>query len=118
MTKLAEAILDRRVQSPSYFSGRLLAASDLTAERDAHLARQRMLGRAIGAGIVEGLWVAPAPGSTAVGPAVTVSKGFAIDLDGQLRPAPVPGRRSDPRHHRDFHRRPRRARADLPVPCL
>jgi hypothetical protein len=84
MTKLAEAILDRRVQSPSYFSGRLLAASDLAAERDAHLARQRMLGRAIGAGIVEGLWVAPAPTGTAEGPAVTVSKGVAIDLDGQL----------------------------------
>jgi hypothetical protein len=84
MTKLAEAILDPRVRSPNYFSGRLLAASDLAAERDAHLARQRMLGRAIGAGIVEGLWVAPAASATAERPAVTVSKGFAIDLDGQL----------------------------------
>lgn len=84
MTKLAEAILDPRVRSPNFFSGRLLAASDLTAERDAHLARQRMLGRAIGAGIVEGLWVAPAAATTTQRPAVAVSKGFAIDPQGQL----------------------------------
>jgi hypothetical protein len=81
MTKLAEAILDRRVQSPNYFQGRLLAASDLVAERDAHLVRQRMLGRAIGQGIVEGLWVAKA---AATEPAVTVSKGLAINAEGQL----------------------------------
>lgn len=83
MTKLAEAILDRRVQSPNYFQGRLLTASDLVAERDAHLARQRMLGRAIGQGIVEGLWV-EANSATTEEPTVDISAGFAINGEGQL----------------------------------
>lgn len=84
MSKLAEAILDRRVRSPNYFQGRLLTASDLTAERNAHLARQRMLGRAIGHGIVEGLWVDEDQSAAAGEPAVKVSAGFAINAEGQL----------------------------------
>lgn len=84
MTKLAEAILDRRVQSPNYFQGRLLTASDLTAERNAHLARQRMLGRAIGQGVVEGLWVEKDISSAADEPTVVISAGFAINTEGQL----------------------------------
>jgi len=83
MTKLAEAILDRRVRSPNYFQGRVLTASDLTAERNALLARQRMLGRAIGHGIVEGLWVENDQ-AAATAPAVNISAGFAINAEGQL----------------------------------
>jgi hypothetical protein len=83
MAKLAEAILDRRVQSPNYFQGRLLTATDLTAERNAHLLRQRMLGQAIGKGIVEGLWVEKSDPRTNE-PFIKVSKGFAINAQGEL----------------------------------
>ncbi len=88
MTRLAEAILDRRVQSPNYFHGRLLTASDLTAERDAHLARQRMLGRAIGPGVVEGLWIEPDNASPSTEPVVKITAGFALNAEGQLLSLP------------------------------
>ena len=85
MTKLMEAILDERVQSPHYFQGRLLTASDLATERNAHLARQRFLGQAIGSGVVEGLWVELADdGAVSNAPSVTVSGGLAINAEGQL----------------------------------
>ncbi len=61
----------------------MLTASDLTAERNAHLARQRMLGRAIGQGIVEGLWVESDSASSS-NPTVKVTAGFAINAEGQL----------------------------------
>jgi hypothetical protein len=84
MAKLAEAILDRRARSPNYFEGRLLTAEDLTADREAHFARQRILGRAIGAGVVHGLWIeqdATAPAGTS---RVTISKGEALSPYGDV----------------------------------
>lgn len=85
MTKLMEPILDPRVQSPHYFQGRLLTASDLAAERDAHLARQRFLGQAIGSGVVKGLWVELADdGAASNAPSVSISAGLAINPEGQI----------------------------------
>jgi len=84
MAKLAEAILDRRVQSPNYFEGRLLTAEDLTAERTAQFHRQRILGRAIGAGVVCGLWVDEDATASATAPRVTISAGEALTPEGQI----------------------------------
>lgn len=84
MTKLAEAILDRRAQSPHYFEGRLLTAEDLTAERRAGYARQRMLARAIGTGVVCGLWVRAGDSGTAAAPRVTVEAGEGLTPDGHI----------------------------------
>lgn len=82
--KLFESILDARVRSPNYFQGRLLTASDLNAEREAHLERQRMLGRAIGAGIVEGLWVEEDRTAAVTDPTLTIHKGVALNGEGHL----------------------------------
>ena len=82
---LLEPILDGGIQNPHYFEGRLLTAEALRADQHAHRARQRRLGRAVGAGVVEGLWVtveSAGGGLTSGPPVLGVSRGLAINGKG------------------------------------
>jgi hypothetical protein len=81
--QLLEAILDNGVPNPNYFDGRLLTATALREDQDAHRSRQRHLGRAVGAGIVEGLWVTiDFAGSATAAPRLAVGSGLAINSSG------------------------------------
>jgi hypothetical protein len=88
--QLLEAILDYGVANPHYFDGRLLTATALREDQQAHRTRQRHLGRALGPGVVEGLWVSlEFPGSGTAPPRVSVSAGLAIDGHGNTLELPV-----------------------------
>src|SRR5688572_2721924 len=86
---LLEPILDNGVSNPHYFEGRLLTAAALREDQDAHRARQRHLGRAIGQGIVEGLWVAiQSAGTPTTAPLLRIGAGLAINAGGQTLDLP------------------------------
>ena len=89
--QLLEAILDQGVANPHYFEGRLLTATALREDQLAHRARQRQLGRGLGPGVVEGLWVGVEfAGSSTEPPLLSVTAGLAINGDGQT--LALPGR--------------------------
>ncbi|MCA9492867.1 MAG: hypothetical protein KC621_23205 [Myxococcales bacterium] len=88
MKKLDEAVLVDPIRSVNFFNGRLLTAEDLREEREAARAHRRALGRGVGAGVVEGLWVTSVSGGS--GPAVRVEAGRAIDGDGTDLTLPQP----------------------------
>lgn len=80
---LLEPILDGGIQNPHYFEGRLLTAEALRADQNAHRARQRRLGRAVGAGVVHGLWVTvESTGGGDEPPVLAISGGLAINSQG------------------------------------
>jgi hypothetical protein len=80
---LLEPILDGGIRNPYYFEGRLLTAEALRADQQAHRARQRRLGRAIGAGVVEGLFVTvESRGSGEDSPVLGIAPGLAINGKG------------------------------------
>lgn len=82
--ELLEPILDDGVEYPHFFEGRVLTSSDMTAEREAHQRRQRHLGRALGPGVVEGLWVETESSGAAGGtPVLRVAGGLALDGEGR-----------------------------------
>jgi hypothetical protein len=88
--QLLEAILDHGVANPHYFDGRLLTATALREDQQAHRTRQRHLGRALGPGVVGGLWVGlEFAGSGTAPPRVTVSAGLAIDGHGNTLELPA-----------------------------
>lgn len=81
---LLTPLLDEGIRNPNFFEGRLLTAADLRADQEAQRARQRRLGRAIGPGVVEGLWVTIADaGDSGEPPALTVTGGLALNRKGQ-----------------------------------
>lgn len=71
------------LRAPHYINGRLLAAEDLKADQEANLTRMAWLGKAAGAGIVEGLMVEQS------GNNVRVQKGLGLNREGQ--PVRLPG---------------------------
>ncbi len=80
---LLEPILDDGIRNPHYFEGRLLTAEALRADQEAHRARQRRLGRAIGAGVAEGLFVTvESRGSGQASPVLSIAPGLAINGKG------------------------------------
>lgn len=103
-------VLDDRRRRPRYFDGRFLAARDLTREQNYFLSRQADFGRAVGAGIVQGLELAQGSnaraikiqaghGITPAGELVLVADDVEIDLtefgtiqrlDGAFGLAPIP----------------------------
>lgn len=88
--QLLEPILDNGVPNPFYFEGRLLTATAMREDQDAHRARQRHLGRALGAGVVEGLWVGvESVGSPTSAPLMSVGRGLAINGNGQSLELPA-----------------------------
>ncbi|MGW4913962.1 hypothetical protein [Streptomyces sp. NPDC004270] len=62
---------------PNYVNGRLLAAEDLATGQASLLARDTRIGRAAGAGVVQGLWV------TSGATTLTVAAGTGITPSGQ-----------------------------------
>jgi hypothetical protein len=80
---LLDAVIDPGIRNPNYFEGRLLTADALRDDQRAQRERQRLLGRAIGAGVVEGLTVEvqAVPAGT-VRRTVTIAKGYAINAEG------------------------------------
>lgn len=69
---------------PNYVNGRLLTAQDLATGQSTLLARDARLGRAAGAGVVDGLWT----GSTAI--TLTVAPGLGVARSGQPVVLPNP----------------------------
>ncbi|MEM7051208.1 MAG: hypothetical protein AAF604_16180 [Acidobacteriota bacterium] len=82
-TELLSAILDGGLRHPHFFEGRILTATDLSVEREAHRARQRRLGRALGSGIVSGLEVTIRDrGAGGTVPVLGITAGLALAADG------------------------------------
>lgn len=87
MTELAtkallEPILDGGLRNPYFFNGRLLTAEDLQGEQAAQQWHRARLGRAIGAGVVEGLAVS-IKSATVAKAVLNVGAGLAITPEGQ-----------------------------------
>jgi hypothetical protein len=88
--QLLEPILDNGVPNPFYFEGRLLTAAALREDQDAHRTRQAHLGRALGHGVVHGLWVRlESAGSSAEAPRLSINAGLAINGKGQTLELPA-----------------------------
>lgn len=71
-------IVDQRRRRPLYFDGRFLAARDLTREQTYFLSRQADLGRAGGAGVVQGLMV------TGDRTSLQITSGHGVTTSGEL----------------------------------
>lgn len=87
--KLSEPILDNASDSGNFFSnffnGRLLTADALKADQLANRQQRRLLGRAVGDGVVEGLDVTiVSAGGVGTQPVVAVTKGLALSRSGQV----------------------------------
>ncbi|HEX8723123.1 MAG TPA: hypothetical protein VF736_21070 [Pyrinomonadaceae bacterium] len=87
--KLSEPILDgdsvRSNFFSNFFNGRLLTADALSADQLANREQRRLLGRAVGEGVVEGLEVSVvSAGGAGSQPVVSVTKGLALSRAGQV----------------------------------
>lgn len=80
--ELLDPMLRGGIRNTHFFNGRLLTAEDLRAEQQANRAQHQQLGRAIGAGVVEGLDVRLV--SNGAKPVVRVSQGLAITRKGAV----------------------------------
>ena len=88
--ELAAPILDGGVENVHFFEGRLLTARDLRDEQRAQRRRDRLQGRALGAGVVEGLEVTVAvAGDGSRRPELAVSAGLAINPRGDALELPA-----------------------------
>lgn len=56
---LREPVLTGALAAPRFFNGRLLSGDALTQLQEFEQAQRRLLGAALGAGVVDGLWVEP-----------------------------------------------------------
>ncbi len=82
--ELLEPILSDGIRTTNFFNGRLLSAEDLRLEQETNRRKRQQLGRAIGAGIVQGLEVSIATSDSAgTQPVVAVNAGLAINREGE-----------------------------------
>lgn len=80
---LLTPILEDGVRHTHFFHGRLLSAEDLRAEQVAHHRHHRQLGRAVGSGVVEGLWPTVIDDGSGEGlPTLSITRGLALDATG------------------------------------
>jgi len=87
---LLEPILDGGVTNPHYFEGRLLTAAALREEQEAQRAHHRRLGRGLGPGIVDGLWVTiEFAGSATAPPRLAITAGLAVNAEGETLELPA-----------------------------
>ncbi|HUB31534.1 MAG TPA: hypothetical protein VMA31_00850 [Bryobacteraceae bacterium] len=87
---LLTPILGGGIQNVNFVNGRVLTAADLTAERNANLQRQRLLGNCAGEGIVSGLEVTLAGSSVSFGQQVAhVTAGLAVNRNGDVLQLPA-----------------------------
>src|SRR5207249_11160465 len=77
-----QLVVDSRRRRPRYFDGRFLVADDLTRDQTYFLARQADLGKAVGAGVVHGLMVTPAPGAS--GNVAIIQAGHGVTVSGEM----------------------------------
>lgn len=87
--KLSEPILDNASDGGNFFSnffnGRLLTADALKADQFANREQRRLLGRAVGDGVIEGLEVAIVnAGGVGVQPVISITQGLALNRTGQV----------------------------------
>jgi hypothetical protein len=80
---LLEPVLAGGITDPHFFNGRVLTAEDLSELQAAAALKRHQLGRAIGAGVVEGLDVSPGSGSPPGQPIVRVRHGLALNREGE-----------------------------------
>lgn len=80
---LLEPFLEGGIANTNFFNGRLLSAEDLRAEQTAGRQQRAQLGRAVGEGVVEGLWVEMAAGGGELAATLKVSAGLALNRNGQ-----------------------------------
>jgi len=72
-------------RTPSYLDGRILRAEDLTGDQASARAQARLLGRAVGAGVIDGLTVRAAGTSLTVLPGGGVApSGDGISLEAEI----------------------------------
>jgi hypothetical protein len=86
--EIGSALLAQGIASVNFFNGRVLTAEDLRDEQAAQATRRLQLGRAIGEGVVSGLFVARGVDGTSL----TVSQGLAVAPSGdalELTTGPV-----------------------------
>lgn len=89
---LFKPVTDQGVLNTNFFEGRLLTGRDLRDQLQAHGEHDRYLGRAMGAGIIEGLEVEldeARDGSNGEPPVVIVKKGLAINGKGDVIGLPL-----------------------------
>ncbi len=77
--KLNESVVEGGLRRVPFFNGRVLTAEDLQTEQDAHATERRRLGRALGTGVLDGLFVKQHSDTT-----VTVQSGHALAPNGQV----------------------------------
>lgn len=83
--QLLDPILDQGIRHTHFFEGRLLTGEDLRNQQQANRQHDRRTGKAIGAGIIQGLEVKlEQDGSDGTSPQVRVSKGLAINGEGEI----------------------------------
>src|SRR5947209_11795385 len=82
---LLTPILNGGIQNVNFVNGRILTASDMTAERTANLRRQRLLGSCVGDGVAYGLAVTLSSSSVPFGKQlVHVTAGAALNRNGDV----------------------------------
>jgi hypothetical protein len=77
-----QAVTGGALRATHFFNGRLLTGEDLDREQHVQATRLARLATAIGDGVVEGLTIEVALGSTAARPLVTVSPGLVLSRSG------------------------------------
>lgn len=82
------SILDQGLQTTHYFNGRSLLKSDFDRDQAATTARALRLGRVLGSGVAEGLFVSFAPTSSTI-PTLRIQPGMAINRAGQTLVLPM-----------------------------
>jgi len=88
--ELSTAILERGIRNVNFFEGQQLSAADLKTEQEAQRAHHDRLGRATGAGIVEGLTVrVEHDGADGRPPVLEIQPGLALNRKGQTLELPA-----------------------------
>lgn len=80
---LRTPVLDQGIEHSHFFEGRLLTGRDLRDEQAANRSNRWQLGRAVGAGVVEGLEVSDRVDGVTGDPVLTVEAGLAVNREGQ-----------------------------------
>jgi hypothetical protein len=87
--QLNEPITERGILNTNFFNGRLLTAQDLKTDQDAERSQRWQLGQGIGEGVIEGFEVSlVSPGTTGTLPVVAITKGLALNRNGQILTLP------------------------------
>ena len=84
-TELLTPILNFESPDVNFFEGRLLSGKDLREQHQAYQARFKELGKAVGAGVIDGLEVKLVDkGSATASPVLKVKTGAALNSEGRI----------------------------------